>query len=283
MTRFLSPAYFSWICCEWWCLIKSSPSPATKRAGIKHWSAWAIGDRSLILKPACFCTELRIQRMAMLTTKPGTVRPDSRPLSTISSASIVKSANGLSNIMAAIEGSRSPWRSAVAAPIERPHRAIVDTRSDARRKSTTTFRSSRSKKPRLTYSPSDRPEPEKSKANMVAPRASARRVCARATYRLGVSGGGTAMLVVEQVYGMAYRGIKRAEGRPRPSPTSCRACKSRRGAPLPAYSSAPSGCTRSAFRARCGAQSLSFETFPSQNKIAWAQGGHRRSQLAAGV
>ena len=33
--------------------------------------------------------------MAMLTTKPGTVRPDSRPLSTISSASIVKSANGL--------------------------------------------------------------------------------------------------------------------------------------------------------------------------------------------
>mmetsp|Transcript_86568 Transcript_86568/g.244716 ORF Transcript_86568/g.244716 Transcript_86568/m.244716 type:complete len:211 (+) Transcript_86568:939-1571(+) len=210
--------------------------------------------------------------------------------------------------MAAIEGSRSPWRSAVAAPIERPHRAIVDTRSDARRKSTTTFRSSRSKKPRLTYSPSDRPEPEKSKANMVAPRASARRVCARATYRLGVSGGGTAMLVVEQVYGMAYRGIKRAEGRPRPSPTSCRACKSRRGAPLPAYSSAPSGCTRSAFRARCGAQSLSFETgskreggvgrggdwgeggrgacsvpFPSQNKIAWAQGGHRRSQLAAGV
>lgn len=60
-----------------------------------------------------------------------------RPLSTISSASWVRSAKALSRTSAAMEGSLSPCSRAVAAPIERPHRAIPDTCPDFRRCSIT--------------------------------------------------------------------------------------------------------------------------------------------------
>ena len=48
----------------------------------------------------------------------------------------------LAKIIAEIDGSRWPWHSAHADPIDRPQRPIVDTRPLARRCATTVARSS---------------------------------------------------------------------------------------------------------------------------------------------
>ena len=69
--------------------------------------------------------------------------------------------------MPPIVGSRSPCKSDVAAPIDLPHKPIVETLRFARRYSVTQATSSRSNQPREMYSPSDRPLPEKSKQNSV--------------------------------------------------------------------------------------------------------------------
>ena len=63
----------------------------------------------------------------------------------------LRSEKGLSSTRPPMDGSRSAWSSAVAAPIERPQRPMELTRSVARRCSTTTARSSRSWKPKLRY------------------------------------------------------------------------------------------------------------------------------------
>ena len=58
-------------------------------------------------------------------------------------------------------------------------------------------------------------------------------VLALAARRGGGNGGGDARRGA-RVWHRGYQDIKRAEGWPRPAPTSCRACKSHRGAPPPA-------------------------------------------------
>ena len=66
-------------------------------------------------------------RMAMATTKLGILSPRFLARSTISLNKVVKSEKALSRIMHAIEGSRSPYIKAVAAPMDRPQRAMLET------------------------------------------------------------------------------------------------------------------------------------------------------------
>lgn len=110
----------------WWGGTNSSPAAATNIVGMKHLSACSIGDSCLISKAAVFNTLPLIILMAILTMKEGAMRPLWRPFSTISSASIWRSANALSKIIPAMDGSLSPCSSAVAAPMLLPHRAMVE-------------------------------------------------------------------------------------------------------------------------------------------------------------
>mmetsp|Transcript_6259 Transcript_6259/g.26271 ORF Transcript_6259/g.26271 Transcript_6259/m.26271 type:complete len:210 (-) Transcript_6259:304-933(-) len=169
MTRFLSPAYLAWIAREWCAATKSSCSPATKSAGTKDDATCLTGATSSSLNLAVLRTELRIMRSASDATKPGTASPPSRALSTSSSASCGRSAKAPSQIIAATDGSRAPCINAQTAPIDRPHRAIDETEPVARRCAMTVARSSRSQYPSETHSPSECPEPLKSKATSVIP------------------------------------------------------------------------------------------------------------------
>mmetsp|Transcript_353 Transcript_353/g.941 ORF Transcript_353/g.941 Transcript_353/m.941 type:complete len:225 (+) Transcript_353:234-908(+) len=127
----------------------------------------AIGFTARISNPARFLTARRIDPMPIEAAKPGTQKPCSRDMSTSSYASCVRSQNGESSTIAAIDGSRSPKRIEVTAPIECPHSAIVDTSLVDRKYFTTAATSSCSKCPRDTKSPPDIPDPAKSNAKTV--------------------------------------------------------------------------------------------------------------------
>lgn len=163
--------------------MKSSSRPATKSAGMKHPGACWTAASAVILNPARCCTEARMARSASRVTKRGTCTPCSRPLSTISSASTPRSENGESSTMAAMPGSRSACMMAVTAPMLRPQSATADTRPVPRRAATRALRSSFSKNPSETYSPSESPEPAKSSAASVTPRERQRLSWGRASRR----------------------------------------------------------------------------------------------------
>eukprot|EP00403_Amphidinium_massartii_P008445 CAMPEP_0178426304 /NCGR_PEP_ID=MMETSP0689_2-20121128/29167_1 /TAXON_ID=160604 /ORGANISM="Amphidinium massartii, Strain CS-259" /LENGTH=120 /DNA_ID=CAMNT_0020047989 /DNA_START=818 /DNA_END=1180 /DNA_ORIENTATION=- len=88
----------------------------------------------------------------------------------ISPASSKKSLKGESSTHAASVGSFDALKMAVAAPMERPHKAMAVARPDSRKYSITTLASFCSWYPNEQYSPPDRPEPEKSKAHRDKPR-----------------------------------------------------------------------------------------------------------------
>ena len=118
-------------------LTKWSPSAAISITGLKHFAALSMGVTVRISKPAVFNTLERTNCNAMRTRKPGAKRPCLRPSSTISSARVTKLEKAESSTMAATEGSRSAYSKAVAAPILRPHKAMLDVVPPARRKSIT--------------------------------------------------------------------------------------------------------------------------------------------------
>ena len=84
-----------------------------------------------------------------------------------SSVRRVRLAKGESRTKPAIEGSLSACNNAVTATNARPQSPIVLGRLDLRKYSTTVFKSSRSHHQREIYSPSELPEPLKSKQKKV--------------------------------------------------------------------------------------------------------------------
>mmetsp|Transcript_113039 Transcript_113039/g.314621 ORF Transcript_113039/g.314621 Transcript_113039/m.314621 type:complete len:209 (+) Transcript_113039:773-1399(+) len=86
---------------------------------------------------------------------------------TSSSATCCRLENGESRTQAARFGSSAARSTVVAAPIDLPQTATALTESKPRRYSTTVRRSRCSWWPKEMYSPSDRPEPEKSKQKTV--------------------------------------------------------------------------------------------------------------------
>mmetsp|Transcript_74567 Transcript_74567/g.201729 ORF Transcript_74567/g.201729 Transcript_74567/m.201729 type:complete len:239 (-) Transcript_74567:198-914(-) len=147
--------------------MKLSPSPATKSAGMNVEPAFSMGFSRNMSRPDLFWMVDLSTLRAALTSTPG-LRPKTKFTAT-SRASWWRSAKGLSNISAAMDGSRCPCRRAVAAPMERPHSATVETRPLARRKSMTQRASSFSFHPKVIVSPSDMPHPAKSNAKSVTP------------------------------------------------------------------------------------------------------------------
>mmetsp|Transcript_104656 Transcript_104656/g.302863 ORF Transcript_104656/g.302863 Transcript_104656/m.302863 type:complete len:261 (-) Transcript_104656:482-1264(-) len=164
MTKFLSPMYALCNCSEWLGFMKLSFSPCANNAGMKLLSQFANGLTSLGSKLARRLTERRIIPTATDMAKPGN-GICSRKFWPSSLINCIKSAKPLSKTMPAIEGSRSPYSKAVTAPMEWPQRPTVETSPLFLKCSMTAATSSRSKKPRDTYSPPETPEPEKSNAN----------------------------------------------------------------------------------------------------------------------
>ena len=142
------------------------------------------GDTSSIIKCAFLRTERRIILSATLTSGLGIFKPSSPELVANSIIRSVNLLNGLSATTAAIVGSFEEYMIAVTAPMERPHRAIIDVLPSERRYSTTAARSLTSCAPRVTHSPSLIPLPAKSRANTVMPFGSILKTISSASLRL---------------------------------------------------------------------------------------------------
>ena len=110
---------------------------------------------------ALLLMELETSLRHGLTRKEGSLV--NRPASSFTN--FLRSEKGESHTMPAMLGSRSAWSSAVTAPIDLPHKAMVETRRLSRRCSTIVATSSRSNQPRDMYSPPLMPQPAKSKHN----------------------------------------------------------------------------------------------------------------------
>ena len=143
--------------------MKSSCSPVQKSAGMKHSLTWVIGVSLVKSNPALFFMVFFTKVMAALTKNLGTLVWDVAS----SSQRVRKLENGESRTRPAMLGSRFPCKSAVTAPIDLPHRPIVDTFLCSRKYSTITATSSLSNQPSEINSPSERPHPGKSKQKRV--------------------------------------------------------------------------------------------------------------------
>mmetsp|Transcript_15298 Transcript_15298/g.45687 ORF Transcript_15298/g.45687 Transcript_15298/m.45687 type:complete len:224 (+) Transcript_15298:136-807(+) len=164
--------------------MKESPCTTQKRAGTYMDSQWSMAAMSSISIPARLRMELRTKRRAPATANFGIfVEDEAVARSTNSSAKSRRDAKGESSTMASIMLSSSAYRSAVTAPMDRPQNAIVDVLPSARRYVTTARQSLRSFAPSVTYSPSLRPEPEKSKDTTATPRARQTDSCGMASRR----------------------------------------------------------------------------------------------------
>lgn len=143
--------------------MKLSELPVANSAGMKHSLTWLMGVRSLMSKLALLLMLDLMSFIAALTKKEGILVWDLAN----SPTSYFISAKGLSNTIPPIEGSRSPCKSDVTAPIERPQSPIVEQFLSFLRCSTIMWRSSLSHHPSDMYSPSDSPQPAKSKQKSV--------------------------------------------------------------------------------------------------------------------
>jgi hypothetical protein len=114
-------------------------------------------------KSALDCTDPLIRDIAVETKKLGTL------VCVLASSftSNFRSENAESSTRPAIDGSLFECNKAVAAPMDLPQRPTVFTFRSDRRKLTITFTSSRSCHPREMNSPSDLPQPGKSKQKRV--------------------------------------------------------------------------------------------------------------------
>jgi len=143
--------------------MKSSCCPAPNIAGIKHFETWSIGDNFSMSKSARDFIDFLTAHTAALRRKFGTLVY----FFASSSTSFLRFEKGLSKTIPAMLGSLSPCNKQVTAPIERPHSPIVLTYLFWRMYSTMTSKSSRSCQPSDIYSPSDKPQPGKSKHTTV--------------------------------------------------------------------------------------------------------------------
>lgn len=143
--------------------MKSSYRLVANKAGIKHLSTWLMGARLLMSKFALPLIVDLIIFMAPLTKKPGILV--CYLASSVTSTFI--SVKGESSTMAAMLGSLSPYMREVTAPIDLPHRPIVEAFLSFLRYSMIMPRSSLSYQPKEIYSPSELPHPAKSKQNKV--------------------------------------------------------------------------------------------------------------------
>mmetsp|Transcript_2950 Transcript_2950/g.7942 ORF Transcript_2950/g.7942 Transcript_2950/m.7942 type:complete len:239 (-) Transcript_2950:81-797(-) len=166
-------------------------SATRNNAGTCALSAHLTRSRSLGLKPAVPLMELATMAMNGDAMQPGTKHPSPISLwlwvSTMEAATVSKRENGESSTTALTSGrSRvlSVYNSVVTAPMERPQTAIDPTLQLLRRYSMTAWRSSCSYHPSETCSPSDMPEPAKSKANTEHPSSSAQPRTSCASRRL---------------------------------------------------------------------------------------------------
>jgi len=106
--------------------MKSSPSAWAKSDGMNADSTWSIGLRSFRLKSAHDFTELEINFIAAVRMKLGILVC----LLANSLAKVFKLVNAESRTIPAILWSLSACNKAVAAPIDLPHKAIVETVPD---------------------------------------------------------------------------------------------------------------------------------------------------------
>mmetsp|Transcript_92808 Transcript_92808/g.276870 ORF Transcript_92808/g.276870 Transcript_92808/m.276870 type:complete len:424 (+) Transcript_92808:136-1407(+) len=164
-----SPAHAS--CRSWvWCGSTKVSSDATpKKAGHTAFGADLIGVSSSGSKAALAVTSARTISRAQLSRNPGT---GNLPRPTNSSATVRRSRKAESRTQAARSWSSAARRMEVVAPMDRPQRPIAVTLSRPRRCCSTTRRSLSSWWPREMYSPSDRPEPDRSRQKTVRPRGS---------------------------------------------------------------------------------------------------------------
>mmetsp|Transcript_25570 Transcript_25570/g.101948 ORF Transcript_25570/g.101948 Transcript_25570/m.101948 type:complete len:270 (-) Transcript_25570:309-1118(-) len=166
----LSPAYDLWRSSE--CLFEMNESPRTTQnsAGTYMPATCLMGATSSMSASARLRMVDRKSRMTPPTAKPGILKAEvAVARATSSSASMRNDANGESRIIASTMLSASAYSSAATAPMLRPQSAMVEVLPSARRYETTAAMSKRSRAPKVTYSPSERPEPEKSKATTSRP------------------------------------------------------------------------------------------------------------------
>mmetsp|Transcript_33447 Transcript_33447/g.104080 ORF Transcript_33447/g.104080 Transcript_33447/m.104080 type:complete len:273 (+) Transcript_33447:1106-1924(+) len=162
-----SPPHASCKSCVWCGSTNVSSDATPKKAGQAALGAHLIGISSSGSKAARDATSVRIMSRAQLTRNCGT---GNRPRFTSSSATVRRSRKAESRTQAARPWSSAALRMDVVAPMERPQRPMEETLSRLRRCWRTARRSFSSWCPSEMYSPSDRPEPERSRQKTVRSR-----------------------------------------------------------------------------------------------------------------
>mmetsp|Transcript_14660 Transcript_14660/g.28879 ORF Transcript_14660/g.28879 Transcript_14660/m.28879 type:complete len:223 (+) Transcript_14660:657-1325(+) len=162
-----SPAQASCRSCVWCGSTKVSSAATPKRAGQTASEAEFIGINFSGSKPARVETSERTISRAQFKRNCGT---GNLPRVTSSSATDRKSLKAESKTHAARPWSSAALRIDVVAPMDRPQSPIVETVSRLRKCCRTTLRSLCSWCPREMNSPSDLPEPERSRQKTVKSR-----------------------------------------------------------------------------------------------------------------
>mmetsp|Transcript_148661 Transcript_148661/g.477357 ORF Transcript_148661/g.477357 Transcript_148661/m.477357 type:complete len:335 (+) Transcript_148661:560-1564(+) len=167
--RTLSPAQALCKSCVWCGSTNVSSEATPNSAGQRASGAQLMGMSSRGSNAALVRTSVRIMSRAQTSKKAGT---GNLPRFTSSSATVRRSRKAESRTQAARSASSAARSMEVVAPMDLPHNPIDDTFSWLRRCCSTTLKSFSSWCPSEIYSPSDRPEPERSRQKTVRSRGS---------------------------------------------------------------------------------------------------------------